>query len=193
MEVIKRTVEVPSYVVSADGTMHRYLSANSTEEEITKAKQDIADYEKTSAGVLFTRLVQRGVLSHLNSFRAKEGEELTDEQKMQNQAISLLDDVMDDGCCRGNYFLFTPKTEEDVKDLCTYHKLTWQYSDIIFENPTKDLSRYAGSCEKGENYIYISNSDCEYGQLVSLSKFTKAIAKMTDVFEGLAKAQRKAN
>lgn len=193
METVKSTFEYTSCIVSADGTMHRYLRVNSTEEDIAKAKQDIADYEKTSAGVLFTRLIQRGVLSPLNSVRPKEGEVLTEEQRLRNQAISLLDDVMDDGCCRADYYLFTPKTEEDVKDLCVYHKLTWQYSDIIFEHPSKDLSRYAGSCEKGENYIYISNSDCEYGQLVNLSKFTKAIAKMTDVFEGLAKAQRKAN
>ncbi len=193
METIKSTFEYTSGIVSADGTMHRYLSVHATEEEITAAKKDITDYEKTAAGVLFTRLILHGALSPLKSFRPKEGEELTEEQKLHNQAVSLLDGVMDDGCCRADYYLFTPKTEEDVKDLCAYHKLTWPYSGIIFQHPSKDLSRYADSCEKGENYIYISNPDCEYGQLVSLSKFAKAITKMTDVFEGLAKAQRKAN
>lgn len=192
METVKSTFEYTSCIVSADGTMHRYLRVTSTEDEIAKAKQDIAEYEKASAGVLFTRLIQRGVLSPIKSCRAKEGEELTAEQSLCNQAINLLDAVMDDGCCRGDYYLFTPKTEEDVKDLCTYHKLTWQYSDIIYQNPSDELSRYAGSCEKGENYIYISNADCEYGQLVNLNKFAKAVTKMVDVFEGLAKAQRKA-
>ena len=192
METVKSTFEYTSCIVSADGTMHRYLSVNSTEEEIAKAKQDIADYEKASAGVLFTRLIQRGVLSPISSFRAKEGEVLTDEQKLHNEAINFLDAVMDDGCCRADYYLFTPKTEEDIKDLCTYHKLTWQYSDIIFER-SKELSRYSGSCEKGQNYIYVSNSDCEYGQLVNLDKLAKDVAKMCDVFEKLGKAQRKAN
>lgn len=192
METIKSTFEYTSCIVSADGTMHRYLSVNSTEADITKAKQDIADYEKASAGVLFTRLIQRGVLSPLNSFRPKEGEELTDEQKLHNEAVNFLDGIMDDGCCRADYYLFTPKTEEDVKDLCTYHKLTWQYSDIILER-SKELSRYSGSCEKGQNYIYISNSDCEYGQLVNLDKLAKDVAKMCDVFEKLGKAQRKGN
>lgn len=193
METIKSTTEYTSCIISADGTMRRYLAVNSSEEAIEAAKQDIKDYEKTSAGVLFTRLTQRGVLSRIKSFRAVEGEELTDEQKLQNQAVNLLDALMDDGCCRGDYYLFTPKTEEDIKELCTYHKLVWQYSDIIFEHPSKELSRYSGSCEKGQNYIYILNSDCEYGQLVSLSKFVKDVAKMTEVFESLAKAQRKAN
>lgn len=192
METVKSTFEYTSSIVSADGTMRRYLAVNSSEEAIAAAKQDIADYEKAAAGVLFARLLQRGVLSPLNSFRAKEGEELTEEQKLHNQAVSLLDDLMDDGCCRGNYFLFTPKTEEDVKDLCVYHKLTYQYSDIIFQS-SKELSRYSGSCEKGENYIYISNPECEYGQLVNLSKFAKDVAKMAGIFENLAKAQRKAN
>lgn len=193
METIKSTFEYTSCIVSADGVVHRYLSASATEDEISKAKQDIADYEKTAAGVLFTRLTLHGALSPIHSFRAVEGEELTEEQKLHNEAVMLLDAVMDDGCCRADYFLFTPKTEEDIKDLCTYHNITYQYTPIIPQSISKELSRYTGSCEKGENYIYISNPDCDYGQLVSLSKFVKAVAKMTSVFEGLAKAQRKAN
>jgi hypothetical protein len=192
MEIIKSTEEYTSCIVSADGVIHRYLSAKATEEEIAAAKKDIADYEKTAAGVLFTRLTLHGALSPVRCIVPKEGEKLTEEQSLLNQAVSLLDGVMDDGCCRADYFLFTPKTEEDVKDLCAYHKLTYSYSDIIFE-PSVELSRYSGSCEKGEDYIYISNPDCEYGQLVSLSKFAKDVAKMCDVFEKLGKAQRKAN
>ena len=193
METIKSTFEYTSCIVSADGTMHRYLSATSTEDDIAKAKQDIADYEKTSAGVLFSRLMQRGVLTEIDSFRVKDGEELTKEQQLHNDAVMLLDAVMDDGCCRANYYLFTPKTEEDIKDLYVYHKLTYQYSDLTFREEPDELKRVTHTCKVGETYIYESNADCEYGCLISPEALAKSVAKMADVFEKLGKAQRKAN
>ena len=195
MKVINKTLEVPRYVVSEDGTMHRYLSSNPTEAEVAEAKKDIAEYEKSVKGVLFTRLVQRGVLSEIKTARpAKEGETLTPEQELHNQAIFLLDGVMDDGCERADYYLFTPKTEDDIKDLCVWYNLQYQYSDIILKNPDPDkLSRYVHTCEVGKTYIYISNVDCEYGNLVNPEAFVKSVAKMADVFEKLGKAQRKAN
>lgn len=196
MEVINQTKEVPHYVVSADGGYTRYLSSSPTEEEIQNAKQAVLDYEKSAQSVIFQRLMQRGVLSEIKSYCRKNDSdpELTDEQKLHNQAVMLLDAVMDDSCCRANYYLFTPKTEEDIKDMCVYHKLTYQYSDIIFQNPKPDeLTRIAQTCEVGKTYIYESNSDCEYGCLINPEDLAQFVAKMADVFTKLGKAQRKAN
>ena len=195
MEVINHTKEVPHYVVSADGGYTRYLSANPTEEEIQKAKNDVLDYEKSAHGVIFQRLVSRGVLSEIKSFRRKETDpEFTEEQKLHNAAVYLLDAVSDDGCCRAEYYLFTPKTEEDIKDLGIYSKLQFQYNDIFVTNPTKDeLSRWIYDCTVGKTYIYSANHECEFDALFSPEAFIKAVTKMCDVFEKLGKAQRKGN
>ena len=100
MEVINQTKEVPHYVVSADGGYTRYLSSNPTEEEIQNAKQAVLDYEKSAQSVIFQRLMQRGVLAEIKAYRRKTDTdpELTDEQKLHNEAVGLLDAVLDDGC-----------------------------------------------------------------------------------------------
>ena len=195
MEVINQTKEVPQYVVSADGGYTRYLSSNPTEEEIKNAKQAVLDYEKSAQSVIFQRLAQRGVLSQIKSYRRKTDAEpeLTDEQKLHNQVVSLLDDVMDDGCCRAEYYLFTPKTEEDIKDLGIYHKLQFQYNDIFIKDTSGELSRYVYDCTVGKTYIYYANHECEFDSLISPEAFVKSVTKMCDVFEKLGKAQRKTN
>lgn len=194
MEVINHTKEVPHYVVSADGGYTRYLSANPTEEEIQNAKQAVLDYEKSAQSVIFARLMQRGVLSEIKQFSRKvDDPELTDEQKLHNQAVSLLDAVLDDGCCRAEYYLFTPKTEEDIKDLGIYHKLQFSYNDIYIKDISGELSRWVYDCEIGKTYIYYANHECEFDSLFNPEAFIKSVTKMCDVFEKLGKAQRKAN
>jgi hypothetical protein len=195
MEVINQSREVPQYVVSADGGYTRYLSANPTEEEIQNAKQAVLDYESSAKGVIFQRLMQRGVISEIKSvYRKTDSDpELTDEQKLQNQAVSLLDSVLDDGCCRASYYLFTPKTEEDIKDLGIYHKLAFNYNDLYINGTHDELSRWVYDCTVGKTYIYNANHECEFDSLFSPEAFIKSITKMCDVFEKLGKAQRKAN
>ena len=196
MEVINQTKEVPHYVVSVDGGYTRYLSANPTEEEIKNVKQAVLDYEKSAQSVIFQRLMQRGALSEIKAFRRMSNSEpeLTDEQKLHNDAVHLLDAVMDDGCERANYYLFTPKTEEDIKDLGIYHKLQFQYNDIFITSADKDeLSRWVHDCTVGKTYIYYANSECEFDAIISPEAFIKSVTKMCDVFEKLGKAQRKAN
>lgn len=195
MEVINHTKEVPHYVVSADGSYTRYLSVSPTDEEIQNAKQAVLDYEKSAQGVIFQRLMQRGVLSEIKSYRRKTDSdpELTDEQKLHNQAVRLLDAVMDNGCERAEYYLFTPKTEDDIKDLGIYHKLQFPYNDIYIKDASEELSRYGYSCEIGKTYIYYANHECEFDAIINPEAFVKSVTKMCDVFEKLGKAQRKAN
>jgi hypothetical protein len=194
MEVINQTKEVPHYVISADGSYTRYLSSSPTEEEIQNAKQAVMDYEKSAQSVIFQRLMQRGVLSEIKQFSRKvDDPELTDEQKLHNQAVHLLDAVMDDGCCRAEYYLFTPKTEEDIKDLGIYHKLQFAYNDIFIKEASEELSRYVHDCTVGKTYIYYANHECEFDAIISPETFVKSVTKMCDVFEKLGKAQRKAN
>ncbi len=196
MEVINQTKEVPHCVVSADGGYTRYLSSSPTEEEIQNAKQAVMDYEKSAKGVIFQRLMQRGALSEITAYRRKTDAdpELTDEQKLHNQAINLLDAVLDDGCCRASYYLFTPKSEEDIKDLGIYHKLQFQYNDLYIKDTSEpELSRWVYDCTVGKTYIYNANHECEFDALLNPEAFIKSVTKMCDVFEKLGKAQRKAN
>lgn len=195
MEVINQTKEVPHYVVSADGSYTRYLSASPTEEEIQNAKQAVLDYEKSAQSVIFQRLMQRGVLSQITSYRRKNESdpELTAEQKLHNEAVNLLDAVMDDGWCRAEYYLFTPKSEEDIKDLGIYHKLQFQYNDIFIKDTGGELSRWVHECTVGKTYIYYANRECEFDAIISPEAFIKSVTKMFDVFTKLGKAQRKAN
>lgn len=196
MEVINQTKEVPHYVVSADGGYTRYLSSNPTEEEIQNAKQAVLDYEKSAQSVIFQRLMQRGVLAEIKAYRRKTDTdpELTDEQKLHNEAVGLLDAVLDDGCCRADYYMFTPKSEEDIKDLGIYHKLEFPYNDIYIKDVDKDeLSRWIHECVIGKTYIYYANHECEFDALFNPEAFIKSVTKMCDVFEKLGKAQRKAN
>ena len=194
MEVINQTKEVPQYVVSADGGYTRYLSSNPTEEEIQNAKQAVLDYEKSAQSVIFQRLMSRGVLSQIKSYYRKTDAdpELTDEQKLHNQAVNFLDSVIDDGCCRAEYYLFTPKTEEDIKDLGIYHKLQFQYNDIFIKDTSGELSRYVYDCTVGKTYIYYANHECEFDAIINPEAFIKSVTKMCDVFEKLGKAQHKA-
>ena len=195
MEVINQTKEVPHYVVSVDGGYTRYLSSNPTEEEIQNAKQAVLDYEESAQSVIFQRLMQKGVISEIKQFSRKvDDPELTDEQKLHNEAILLLDAVLDDGCCRAEYYLFTPKTEEDIKDLGIYHKLQFQYNDIYIADTDKDgLGRWVHECAIGKTYVYFANHECEFDSLFCPEAFVKSVTKMCDVFEKLGKAQRKAN
>lgn len=194
MEVINQTKEVPHYVVSADGGYTRYLSSNPTEEEIQNAKQAVLDYEKSAQSVIFQRLMQKGVLSEIKQFSRKvDDPELTDEQKLHNEAVLLLGAVLDDGCCRADYYLFTPKTEDDIKDLGIYHKLEFPYNDIYIKDTSGELSRWVYDCEIGKTYIYYANHECEFDAIFNPEAFIKSVTKMCDVFEKLGKAQRKAN
>lgn len=196
MEVINQIKEVPHYVVSADGSYTRYLSANPTEEEIQNAKQAVLDYEKSAQSVIFQRLMQRDVLSEIKSYYRKTDAdpELTDEQKLHNQAVNLLDAVMDDGCERAEYYLFTPKSEDDIKDLGIYHKLQFNYNDIYIKDAGKDgLDRWVYECIVGKTYIYYANHECEFDAIINPEAFIKSVTKMCDVFEKLGKAQRRAN
>ena len=195
MEVINQTKEVPHYVVSADGSYTRYLSASPTDEEIQNAKQAVLDYEKSAQSVIFQRLTQRGVISQIKWFRRSDSDpEFTDEQKLHNEAVYLLDAIMDDDCERAEYYLFTPKSEDDIKDLGIYHNLQFQYNDIYITDTNKDeLSRWVHNCTVGKTYIYYANRECEFDAIFSPEAFIKSVTKMCDVFEKLGKAQRKAN
>jgi hypothetical protein len=194
MEVINQTKEVPHYVVSADGSYTRYLSSSPTDEEIQNAKQAVLDYEKSAQSVIFARLMQRGVLSEIKSYCRRDSDpELTEEQKLHNQAVHLLDAVIDDDRCRAGYYLFTPKSEEDIKDLGIYHKLQFQYNDIFIKEASEELSRWVYDCVVGKAYIYYANHECEFDAIISPEAFIKSVTKMCDVFEKLGKAQRKAN
>jgi hypothetical protein len=191
MVIEKTNIEVENFAISEDGNFRRYLKGLDGEAR-ESAIREVKNYEESVKGVIYTRLVERGVLSgRLQTVRETAEKPLTDEQKTQNNFIWLLDAVLDNDNACSNYFLFTPKTEQDIKDLAVYNKIAYN-CDIISVSEDSEGSRYTHRPEVGKTYIYQANPDCEWGSLVSLEVLEKRVSKMCTYFLEKGKAQLKA-
>lgn len=186
MEITKVTVEVDQYAVSADKTFRRYI-VGMNEEAKKEAIAEVHKYEESAKGVIFARLRERGVLTELKYVRK---EEKTEEENAYNTALRLLDGVMDDNYERSEYYLFTPATEQDIKDLATYAKMLYDVN-LIRETPDDDGLKGTGHPEVGKTYVFQLNSEADWCQLTSPASFAKRVAKMSDIFEALGKKQLK--
>ena len=179
--------------VSEDGQYSRVVR-NMTEEQKERVKQDIKDYESSAKCVLFTRLLERNVISELkytNKTKHDDGTPLTEEEKAEQSAAYLLDNIMDDGCLRSDYYMLTPRTEEDIQDMFKYLSLKYQYQGIPAGDEGEDYRRVTGKVETGKQYILQMNSECECYNIISLPLLQKRIEKMCAFYEKIGKAQMK--
>ena len=183
MKTVKAMLD--HYIESEDGSIRRYISGKSAE-EIEQAKKDISDYEKTAKGVLFSRLIERGVLKRIEREVDIEGHRVQVDNSEHNQMFALLDGILDDCCERSEYYFFKPKTEEDIKDMGIYVKLKYSYCSCI-DGDDHSWWRSTGKIEAGKTYIYQDNTECEYAQFISLDKLEERVSKMCKYFTKLSK------
>lgn len=189
MEIVKEKVEVERYVISADGTVSRYIQGVSQEQKEAYIRE-IREYEESAKGVLFARLQQRGVISELKRIKDTDGKGLSAEAKKFNSALTLLDGIMDDCYERSTYYLFTPAAEQDVKDLATYAKMQWGIS-LLSQTEDDEGYRLTYRPEVGKVYVFQINTDAEWMGLMSPVQFIKRATSMADILEDLGKKQFK--
>ena len=210
MTIEKSTISVTydSRVVSADGRFARVLGANATEEQKQAAIEDIKKYEESSKGVLFARLIETGVLKKVLTPKARfkevngkqefvEWPELEDKSLyIRRMALYAIDSIVDDGCERTDYYIFTPASEDDVKDILVLAKLNNAYRpEMTAWNKDKwpeHMFLQADSIEVGKNYILALNEECERWEAYELDHMMSQFRRMTDYFSDMAKVQRKA-
>lgn len=208
MTIEKSTISVTydSRVVSADGRFSRVLGANATEEQKQAAIEDIKKYDESSEGVLFTRLVEKGVLKKVLSpkTRYKEvngqqvalsWEECEKDIYIRKMALLAIDAIVDDGCDRTDYYIFTPASEDDVKDIMVLAKLNNAYRPEMTswnkDKWTEHMFLTADSIDVGKNYILALNDECERWEAYELDHMLSQFKRMTDYFSDMAKTQRK--
>lgn len=191
-ETRQETVNYEVYV-SEDGQYSRTVKGMSDEEK-AKVKQEIKDYEQSAKCVLFSRLKQRNVLSEILytcKSQHDDGTPLTDEEQATQNAVLLLDNIMDDGCGRSEYYTLTPRTEEDIQDLYKYLKLSYQYAGAPDGSEGKDYHRNTYKVEAGKTYVLQLNDDCEWYSIVYMPLLLKRVEKMCTYFDKIGKAQLK--
>ena len=208
IEKSTETITFDSRVVSADGRFVRYLGANVTAEQKQAAVEDVKKYEESSKGVLMARLIETGVLKKVLSPKARykevdgkqvfvEWQDLEDKSLyIRRMALYAIDSIVDDGCERTDYYIFTPATEDDIKDIMVLAKLNNAYRpEMTAWNKDKwpeHMFLQADSIEVGKNYILALNDECERWEAYELEHMMSQFKKMTDYFSDMAKAQRKA-
>lgn len=183
MKTIKALVD--SYIESEDGGI-RHSIIGLSGEALDKVKQDIKDYESTAKGVLFARLMERGVLKRIERETNAEGALLQVDHSELNGYFTLLDGIMDDSCERSEYYFFKPKTEEDIKDMSIYAKLKYSYCSGIDGNDNP-YWRGTGKIEAGKTYIYQDSTECEFSRFISLDKLEKRVSEMCKYLTKLSK------
>lgn len=192
IETRQETVNYEVYV-SEDGQYSRTVKGMNDEEKERVAKE-VKDYEQSAMCVLFTRLEQRNVISQfscLHKSQHDDGTPLTDEEQAAQNAGYLLDNIMDDGCGRSDYYVLTPRTEEDIQDLFKYLKLAYQYLSISVDDEGKDYCRNTFKVEAGKQYVLQLNNECEHYTIISMPLLQKRVEKMCSYFDKIGKAQLK--
>lgn len=188
MEFKKETVEIETQVVSADGTYARWVK-NATEEERKAAIESVRKYEESARGVLFSRLQHKGVIKPLTYCR-KPLDEQTEEEKKGNRMLNLLDGVLDAYFSRATYYLFTPASEEDIKDLYVFAKMKY---DISVEGEENEATINTYDVKAGGTYIFDLNSECEWCRIINLDKLSERVSAMAKYFGDIAKNKGKSS
>lgn len=208
IEKKSKVIEYESRIVSTDGRFSRYLGENVTEEQKQAAIDDVKKYEESARGVLMTRLVETGVLKKVLSPKARykevdgkqefvEWPDVEDKSLyIRRMALYAIDSIVDDGCERTDYYIFTPATEDDVKDILVLAKLNNAYRpEMTSWNKDKwpeHMFLTADSIEVGKNYILAINGECERWEAYELDHMMSQFKRMVDYFSDMAKVQRKA-
>jgi len=186
MEIIKKTVttEVEEKIVSCDGKFERYITDAMPKE---RAQRDVEEYEKKLGTVLWQRLVDRGLIREINRYCGIPTEKLTPEQRWERAMFHIADTMVDSGCENYNYFVFCPKTEEDIVAILTYSKACDDGEDMWF--PSDENEDYILSCtrkrfEPGHKYLYCEHCD-GYRHLYRLDDLKIKFSKFVDGLEEL--------
>ena len=208
--VIEKKSEVVEYdyrVVSTDGRFVRYLDANATEEQKKAAVDDVKNYEASARGIIMSRLIDTGVLKKVlrpkAHYKEEDGkqvaigwEECEKDIYLRRMALLAIDQIVDDGCERTDFYIFTPASEDNIKDLMILAKLNNAYRpELTAWNKDKWLEHMflqADSIETGKNYLVAINDECERWEAYEFDHMISQFKKMTDYFSDIAKAQRKA-
>ena len=163
MKEIKKSIEIIDRIESEDGKVGYSIGKTGFSEE--EARQKIAKYEEMASTVLFKRLVDNGVLIELKTH--SDGS-LTEEQKAENDVIGIADGITDNYCGNYTFYIYEPKTEEDIRDLLMYGKLDDE--DIWFPRE-ESYSGIIACTEKelvvGKRYLFCEHCD-GYKQLYRL-------------------------
>ena len=167
-----------------------------TEERINQMREEVKKYEASAESVIFSRMKQRGVIS--DRLGKTFSDNLTEEQWKHNRYLEFLDTIFEDGEENFYFYMFTPKTEEDIKDMMMYLHLT---GCRIFERKAETeeerkyeaermkavpYSIYARELKAGSNYIAGENDG--WWAFVEIDKVAERIKNMSDYFIGLCKS-----
>lgn len=207
IEKKSKVIEYENRIVSTDGRFVRYLGENVTEEQKQAAIEDVKKYEESARGVLMTRLVETGVLKKVLTPKARfkevdgkqvcvEWQDLEDKSLyIRRMALYAIDSIVDDGCERTDFYIFTPASEDDIKDIMVLAKLNNAYRPEMTawnkDKWTEHMFLQADSIEVGKNYIIAINEECERWEAYELEHMMSQFRRMTDYFSDMAKAQRK--
>ena len=208
IEKSTETITYDSRVVSTDGRYARILHKNLTAEERAGIIEEVKKYEESSKGVLFARLIETGVLKKVLSPKARckevdgkqvfvEWPDVEDKSLyIRRMALYAIDFIVDDGCERTDFYIFTPASEDDIKDIMVLAKLNNAYRpEMTAWNKDKwpeHMFLQADSLEAGKNYILAINDECERWEAYELDHMMSQFKRMTDYFSDMAKVQRKA-
>lgn len=207
IEKKSKVIEYENRIVSTDGRFVRYLGENVTEEQKQAAIEDVKKYEESARGVLMTRLVETGVLKKVLTPKARykevdgkqvfvEWPDVEDKSLyIRRMALYAIDSIVDDGCERTDFYIFTPASEDDIKDVMVLAKLNNAYRpEMTAWNKDKwpeHMFLQADSIEVGKNYILAINEECERWEAYELDHMMSQFKRMTDYFSDMAKVQRK--
>ena len=207
IEKKSKVIEYDSRIVSTDGRFSRVLDQNATDEQKQAAIDDIKKYEESARGVLMTRLVETGILKKVLVPKARykevdgnqvfvEWPDVEDKALyIRRMALYAIDSIVDDGCERTDFYIFTPASEDDIKDIMVLAKLNNAYRpEMTAWNKDKwpeHMFLQADSLEVGKNYIIAINEECERWEAYELDHMMSQFKRMTDYFSDMAKAQRK--
>ena len=194
MKINKKSVEVINSVVSEDGTFGIYFLEGKSEEEIKQAEEKVKEYEKSASGVMFSLLKKSGAVSDRIQYKkAEEDGNLTEENYKFNQYLNFLDAIVEDGCENFYWRMFTPKTEEDVKNMMLFISLKGinTFSNPLSEDRKKAIpySLYARELKAGSNYIMGEQED--WYIFIEIDKVAERVKAMADHFVKLCKDFKK--
>ena len=194
MKVNTTNVEKVKSIVSEDGTFGIYLLENKSEEEIQKAEEKVREYEKSAAGVMFSLLKKGGAVSDRIVYKkADEDGKLSEEDYKFNQYLTFLDAIVEDGGENFYWRIFTPKTEEDVKNMMMFISLKGitTFSNPLSEDRKKAIpySLYARELKAGSNYIMGEQED--WYIFIEIDKVAERVKAMADHFVKMCKDFKK--
>lgn len=183
MKVNTASVEKVRSIVSEDGTFGIYCLEDKSEEEIKQAEKRVEEYEKSAAGVMFSLLQKSGAVSDRIQFKKPEEDgTFTEENRKFNQYLNFLDAIVEDGCENFYWRMFTPKTEEDVRNMMLFLSLKGMttFSKPLTEEVEKAIpySLYARELKAGSNYIMGEQED--WWIFVDIDKVAERVKAMAD-------------